>query len=61
MFIAYNLKRIINIVGKDNIMKYLKDVLSLVLAYFWRIWMILNKNKRIQIFEKQMITFFCPA
>jgi hypothetical protein len=57
MFIAYNLKRIINIVGKDQIMKYLKDVRSLVLAYFWRIWMILSKNKGMKILEKQFIIF----
>jgi len=61
MFIAYNLRRIINIIGKDNIMKYLQEAISYILTFLSRFTMILSKNKGIKISGKQFIIFFTPV
>lgn len=61
MFIAYNLRRIINIIGIENIMKYLQNVLSLVLTFLCRIGMIFSHNKAMKILEKQFINFLKPV
>jgi len=52
MFIAYNLRRIINIIGKDNIMKCLQEVISCILIFLSRIGMIFSQNKAIKNFGK---------
>src|SRR6056297_24396 len=61
MFIAYNLRRIINIIGKNNIMKYLQEVISRILTFLSRFTIILSPNKGIKIFGKQFIIFFTPV
>jgi len=61
MFIAYNLRRIINIIGIENIMKYLQNVLSPVLTFLCRIGMIFSQNKAMKILEKKFINFLSPV
>lgn len=61
MFIAYNLRRIINIIGKDNIMKHLQEAISRVLTFLSRIGMIFSQNKAIKILKKQFINFLSPV
>ena len=61
MFVAYNLRRIINIIGKDNIMKYLQEAISRVLTFLSRIGMIFSQNKAIKILKKQFINFLSPV
>ena len=57
MFIAYNLRRIINIIGKNNIMKYLQEVISRILTFLSRFTMILSPNKGIKILENNLLFF----
>jgi hypothetical protein len=45
MFVAYNLRRIINILGKNALQKYLKEVLSLLFALWGPIRLHLSKFK----------------
>jgi transposase len=61
MFVAYNLRRIINIIGKDNIMKYLQEAISRVLTFLSQIGMIFSQNKAIKILKKQFINFLSPV
>lgn len=61
MFIAYNLRRIINIIGKEHIMKYLQNLSSCILASLCQIKIILSPIKPIKILEKQFIIFLCPT
>jgi hypothetical protein len=57
MFIAYNLRRIINIIGKDNIMKHLQNILSRVLTFLYQIRMILSQNKGIKFQTQSLVRF----
>ncbi|MFP4023985.1 MAG: hypothetical protein ACLFVR_05615 [Thiohalospira sp.] len=61
MFIAYNMRRIINIIGKGLIIKYLKEKISHILTFLSQIRMILSQNKAIKILEKQLNNFLCPV
>jgi len=55
MFTAYNLRRIINILGVDMLKKYLKSVLSNASYIFWLFMLILNPYGARKYFSKFMI------
>ncbi|NOQ27044.1 MAG: IS1182 family transposase [Bacteroidales bacterium] len=55
MFTAYNLRRIINILGVDMLKKYLENMLSNVSYIFWLFMLILNPYGARKYFAKSMI------
>lgn len=55
MFTAYNLRRIINILGLDMLKKYLESMLSSVSSNFWLFILILSPYGKRKYFAKSMI------
>ena len=56
MFTAYNIRRLINIVGKNELKKYLEVLVLLVLAIYRKIWTRLRQSKR-GIFYNNIFTY----
>jgi len=57
MFTAYNIRRLINIVGKNELKKYLEVLVLLVLAIYRKEWARLRQSKR-GIFYNNIFTYY---
>ena len=57
MFVAYNIRRIMNILGKDELKKYLEVLILLVLSIYCQKWAKLSRSD-ISIFFNKIVTDF---
>ena len=61
MFTAYNIRRIMNILGKNELRKCLKEVAFLFLSEIHHIWLEISNSGLLKIYDKIMgAVFMCP-
>ena len=58
MFVAYNIRRIMNILGKNELKKYLKVLILLILAIYRQKWAKLSRFNISLFFNKILTDFF---
>ena len=58
MFVAYNIRRIMNILGKDELKKYLEVLILLILAIYRQKWAKLSRFNISRFFNKIFTDFF---
>ena len=58
MFVAYNIRRIMNILGKDELKKYLEVLILLVLSIYCQKWAKLSRSNISIFFNKLFVSFY---